>query len=54
LEYIFEPFVGTPQHSQSVGLGLWISRRLSELMGGTIRYEHDGQRSKFILTLPAG
>jgi PAS domain S-box-containing protein len=54
LEYIFEPFVGTPQHSQSVGLGLWISRRLSELMGGTIRYEHDGQRSKFILTLPSG
>lgn len=54
LEYIFEPFVGTPQHSQSVGLGLWISRRLSELMGGTIGYEHDGQRSKFVLTLPAG
>jgi PAS domain S-box-containing protein len=54
LEYIFEPFVGTPKHSQSVGLGLWISRRLSELMGGTIRYEHDGQRSKFILTLPSG
>jgi PAS domain S-box-containing protein len=54
LEYIFEPFVGTPRYSQSVGLGLWISRRLSELMGGSIRYEHDGQRSKFVLTLRAG
>ncbi|MEX2133989.1 MAG: PAS domain-containing sensor histidine kinase, partial [Acidimicrobiia bacterium] len=42
LEYIFEPFVGTPQNSQSVGLGLWISRRLSELMGGSIQYCHDG------------
>ncbi|MEX1038296.1 MAG: PAS domain-containing sensor histidine kinase [Acidimicrobiia bacterium] len=54
LEYIFEPFVGNPQHSQSVGLGLWISRRLSELMGGSISYNHDGGRSQFILTLPAG
>lgn len=54
LEYIFEPFVGTPQNTQSVGLGLWISRRLSELMGGSIQYRHDGARSQFILTLPAG
>jgi len=54
LEYIFEPFVGTPQNTQSVGLGLWISRRLSELMGGSIQYRHDGERSEFILTLPAG
>ncbi len=54
LQYIFEPFVGTPQNSQSVGLGLWISRRLSELMGGSIQYSHDGERSQFILTLPAG
>lgn len=54
LEYIFEPFVGTPQNTQSVGLGLWISKRLSELMGATIRYRHDGERSQFILTLPAG
>lgn len=54
LEYIFEPFVGTPQNTQSVGLGLWISRRLSELMGGSIQYHHDGERSQFILTLPAG
>lgn len=54
LEYIFEPFVGTPQNTQSVGLGLWISRRLSELMGGSIHYNHDGNRSQFILTLPTG
>jgi PAS domain S-box-containing protein len=54
LQYIFEPFVGTPQNSQSVGLGLWISRRLSELMGGSIHYNHDDVRSQFILTLPAG
>ncbi len=54
LEYIFEPFVGTPQNTQSVGLGLWISRRLSELMGGSVQYSHDGDRSQFILTLPAG
>ncbi|MGF1618628.1 MAG: ATP-binding protein [Acidimicrobiia bacterium] len=54
LEYIFEPFFGTPQNTQSVGLGLWISRRLSELMGGSIQYTHDGDRSQFVLTLPAG
>lgn len=54
LEHIFEPFVSSRGHAQSIGLGLWISRRLAELMGGSVAYRHDGERSSFVLTLPAG
>ena len=36
----------------SVGLGLTVSRRLAELMGGTLEYRYDGE-SVFALTLPA-
>lgn len=37
----------------SVGLGLTVSRQLVRLMGGDIRYRHDGQRSLFEVQLPA-
>ncbi len=36
----------------SVGLGLFISSRLAEVMRGSIDYEHDGSWSLFELTLP--
>lgn len=36
----------------SLGLGLTVSRRLARLMGGDIRYCHDGYRSLFELRLP--
>ncbi|REK23315.1 MAG: PAS domain S-box protein [Actinobacteria bacterium] len=53
LQSIFEPFVTARSHAQSVGLGLWISRRLAELMDGSVGYEHDGHHSKFVLRLPS-
>ena len=58
LQTVFEPFVQgdggyTRQHGGS-GLGLTISRRLAELMGGQISVEsQEGVGSRFTLTLPA-
>ncbi len=40
---------GTPD---SVGLGLTVCRRLSQLMGGDVVYDHDGSWSTFTVTLP--
>jgi len=43
------PMEGKPA---SVGLGLTVSRRLARLMGGDIRYRHDGHGSLFEFRLP--
>jgi signal transduction histidine kinase len=37
----------------AIGLGLAVSRRLAELMGGSLRYRHDGEWGVFRLSLPA-
>lgn len=53
-ERIFEPYhvahdsAGQPS---SVGLGLTVSRRLAELMAGSLEYHHDNG-AVFELTLP--
>jgi signal transduction histidine kinase len=58
LESIFEPFVQghsgyTRPHGGS-GLGLTISRRLAEMMGGSLEVESAaGSGARFTLTLPA-
>ena len=39
--------------AKSVGLGLSVARKLAGLMKGYLVYEHDGQYSSFILSLPA-
>lgn len=54
-EAIFEPY--HRYHNQitrpgSLGLGLTVSRSLAERMGGTLKYRHDGQQSRFTLHLP--
>jgi signal transduction histidine kinase len=53
-ERIFEPYLtahGNGANSGSIGLGLYISRSLARLMGGDLRYHHNG-RSVFTLVLP--
>jgi two-component system sensor histidine kinase KdpD len=54
-ETIFLPYrraANTPRHRSSVGLGLWISRRLAKAMGGDLTYSHAGSQTVFELTLP--
>ncbi len=51
---MFEPYRSNGVQrglTASVGLGLTVSRRLAELMGGSLEYSYDGE-STFALTLP--
>ncbi len=52
---IFEPFerVRNPEPQKGTGLGLTITRRFVELMGGTLRVESElGRGSRFVVELP--
>jgi signal transduction histidine kinase len=52
---IFEPYVTAHREDHkagSIGLGLFISRKLATLMGGSLDYHHDGEWSMFSLDLP--
>jgi signal transduction histidine kinase len=54
-ETIFLPYrraANTPRHKSSVGLGLWISRRLAKAMGGDLTYRHVAGETVFEFTLP--
>lgn len=55
-EQIFEPYHryhDEPTRPGSLGLGLTVSRGLAERMGGSLKYRHDGQQSRFTLHLPS-
>ncbi len=55
-ETIFLPYrraTNTRSHIGSVGLGLWISRRLARAMAGDLTYSRVGEETVFELTLPA-
>jgi signal transduction histidine kinase len=56
VERIFEPFERFDPHSGlGTGLGLPVSRRLAEVLGGTLAVEHtDSGGSSFLLELPLG
>jgi PAS domain S-box-containing protein len=52
---IFDPYVhgrDTPDQPSSAGLGLHVSRRLVELMNGTLDYRRAGGHTEFVMTLP--
>ena len=53
-ERMFEPFTRakTSQVSASVGIGLYISRHMTELMGGQLTYHHDPTGPTFRVELP--
>jgi signal transduction histidine kinase len=53
-ERMFEPFTRakTGQVSDSVGIGLYISRHMTELMGGHLTYHHDPTGPTFRVELP--
>lgn len=54
LDQIFEPFVTTKSPGKGTGLGLAVSARLIDAMGGTIRAENaDGGGARFTILLPA-
>lgn len=55
LETIFSAFGRAhdrPGQTDSVGLGLTVSRQLARMMGGEITYHHDGRWGSFRLSLP--
>jgi signal transduction histidine kinase len=54
-ERIFEPYVRAHKRhglTQSVGLGLTISRQLAELMNGRLSHRREDNRNVFELELP--
>lgn len=54
-ERIFQPYERAHEQAgvtAAVGLGLSVSQRLADLMGGSLVYDHDGE-AVFRLTLPA-
>jgi signal transduction histidine kinase len=53
-ERIFEPFYTTKRPGEGTGLGLYITRKIVELYGGTIRVKSvPGQGTTFFVALPA-
>src|SRR5690606_1569283 len=53
-DQIFEPFVTTKEPGKGTGLGLAVSARLIETMGGVLRTEEsDAGGAQFVVLLPA-
>lgn len=53
---VFDPYVSGADGAglaPSMGLGLWLSRSLAELMDGSLTYQRDGDETVFRLTLPS-
>jgi signal transduction histidine kinase len=55
-EAVFDAYVNVPTGRQalpSIGLGLYVARRLAELMDGSLGYRREGEHTVFELDLPA-
>lgn len=55
VESVFEPFVSIPGENQllpSIGVGLSVSRRLVEMMGGTLEYSREQDSTVFEVRFP--
>jgi signal transduction histidine kinase len=55
-ERVFEPYCRAHREvgrTESVGLGLTVSRQLARLMSGDLSYDYRGGHSIFTVTLPA-
>lgn len=56
IDKMFQPFArfgAVEGQPSSVGLGLHVSKRLAQLMGGDLVYKRNGDLTTFILSLPA-
>jgi signal transduction histidine kinase len=54
-EAVFDAYVNVPTGRQalpSIGLGLYVARRLAELMDGSLGYRREGEHTVFELELP--
>ena len=51
-EKIFEPFVTTKEKGN--GIGLWITRRMTESLGGGINIEETEDTTEFVIRIPVG
>lgn len=54
LNRVFDPFFTTKGVGEGAGLGLWISYRIVEEMGGRLRVENGRRGARFLFTLPIG
>jgi signal transduction histidine kinase len=50
LLHLFEPYPASRPHTQ--GLGLWVCYQIVSQLGGTIRAETQGERTRFLVALP--
>ena len=54
-ERVFDPYYSSPGRDRehpSLGLGLFVARRLARSMGGDVTYQRDGDRTVFELSVP--
>ena len=53
-EHVFDKYYRAPQaqRQSGTGLGLYLVKSLAQTLGGRITYAPDGQRVRFVLTLP--
>jgi signal transduction histidine kinase len=52
VDKLFTPFFTTKARGEGIGLGLYVSKSITEEHGGKLEYEHLDMGSKFIVLLP--